>query len=310
MTHSPEFLRGALAELSRQTTATIDVVLDPGIMFGALLDLDLYQGVLQFPPPGTQRRLIVRSSGSLIDEQRSKFTLLPVEALATWDTGLTNTSMPSSIFISDRKLGVRIWTHDMDGRVGGFEWVDSAAGVAALAREFDELWASRAGFSGLYDAGVPFANESNCRELIEVVHASWDRVLRDIATRPHSIHDLTPRQFEEFMAELLEREGMNVTLTPPSKDGGYDILATSKSQFGSHLYLVECKRYAPNRPVGVELVRNLYGLVEQKGATAGILATTSRFTKGAIEWGGTVLPRMTLKDFESISHWVRSVAAR
>ena len=36
-----------------------------------------------------------------------------------------------------------------------------------------------------------------------------------------------------------------------TRDGGRDILAVNKTSLGEHLFLVECKRHAPERPIGV-----------------------------------------------------------
>jgi restriction system protein len=95
-------------------------------------------------------------------------------------------------------------------------------------------------------------------------------------------------------------------LTPPSKDGGKDIYAARKDHLGAFLYIVECKRYAPKRPVGVGLVRQLHGVVQAEQATAGILATTSFFTRGAKEFQETVSFQISLKDYLGIKEWLHT----
>jgi hypothetical protein len=143
-------------------------------------------------------------------------------------------------------------------------------------------------------------------DLISVSHVDWDAINRDLRTSNVALYSMSPRKFEEFIAELLFRNGLEVRLTPPSKDGGRDILASSHSVSGDLLYLVECKRYRIDRPVGVSIVRGLYGVVEQENATAGLLFTSSRFTKGAMEFQRLVRHRLTLHDYESIISWVLS----
>jgi len=76
---------------------------------------------------------------------------------------------------------------------------------------------------------------------------------------------------------------------------------------GTFLYLVECKKYAPSRHVGVELVRRLYGVVELEKATAGIVTTTSYFTKGAKDLQSQLLHHISLKDYVSIQGWLKSI---
>ena len=107
------------------------------------------------------------------------------------------------------------------------------------------------------------------------------------------------------MAELFLREGFDVEITPERKDGGRDVLAVKHSDLGSHLYLAECKRYSPIRPVGVEYIRSLYGVVEAERATRGIIATTSYFTKGAKSLSQDLKWRIGLKDYIDLQAWIK-----
>jgi restriction system protein len=95
---------------------------------------------------------------------------------------------------------------------------------------------------------------------------------------------MTSREFEEFIAQIFSKHGFSVELTQRTRDGGRDIVAIRSDLGLRSKYIVECKRYAPNRPIGVELVRNLYGVQQQEGANKSVLATTSRFTKDAQEF--------------------------
>lgn len=101
-------------------------------------------------------------------------------------------------------------------------------------------------------------------------------------------------------------------MTKQTRDGGRDIIAIRSDLGIQSKYIIECKRYALNNPVSVELVRALYGVQMQEGANQAVLATTSRFTpdarsfataKNTTEWS------MDLKDFEDIRQWVRAAAA-
>jgi restriction system protein len=91
---------------------------------------------------------------------------------------------------------------------------------------------------------------------------------------------MTPRKFEELVADMFRNQGYEVTLTPSSNDGGMDVIAVRRDGIGTVMIVVECKRYAEDNKVGVEIARGLYGVVEQRRATRGIIATTSFFTKG------------------------------
>ena len=77
---------------------------------------------------------------------------------------------------------------------------------------------------------------------------------------------LSPREFEELVTELLSSFGWQIKLSPPTRDGGFDILGITADASGLEAsWIVECKRYAENRKVGVDLVRQLYGAKEYLG---------------------------------------------
>jgi restriction system protein len=145
------------------------------------------------------------------------------------------------------------------------------------------------------------------KHIVTDVTSVSDELLNKLAKDPELLYQLSPRLFEEVVAELLARLGYDVTLTPASRDGGKDIYVASRNELGSFLYIVECKRYAPDNPVGVGLVRQLYGVVQAEKATAGILATTSFFTKGAKEFQHQVAFQISLQDYLGVQKWLRSV---
>lgn len=129
-------------------------------------------------------------------------------------------------------------------------------------------------------------------------------LIRHLAAHPEMMRRLDPRKFEQLVAELFRDKGYEVTLTPRSNDGGLDILAIEKSDIGSALTLIECKRYAKSNRVGVDIVRGLYGVVEQKKATRGIIATTSFFTKGAKAFRDTLPYRLGLADYDNLKKFL------
>ena len=117
---------------------------------------------------------------------------------------------------------------------------------------------------------------------------------------------LNPRQFEELVAELFRAKGYTVELTPRTRDGGLDIIAIKKDDVGSAMTLIECKRYAMSNKVGVAVVRGLYGVVEERQATRGVIATTSRFTRGAVALVRDKHEyRMALADFDRMTEFLR-----
>jgi hypothetical protein len=150
---------------------------------------------------------------------------------------------------------------------------------------------------------LPAKTKQSAKLQLEVAEFNAEIFAR-LSQEPSLIRCLSPRRFEELVAELLTRQGYAVSLTPPTKDGGFDIYAARKDGLGSFLYLVECKKYTPPNQVGVEIVRSLHGVVQAKRATAGALVTTSFFTRGAAEFQRELGYQMHLHDFNAIKEWL------
>jgi restriction endonuclease Mrr len=126
-----------------------------------------------------------------------------------------------------------------------------------------------------------------------------------LAHYPHRIHDLTSRQFEELVADILKDFGFNVELTRATRDGGKDILAYISNQITSFLTFVECKKYAPHQKVGVDVVRQVYGVQRIYHAHKSLIVTTSTFTAPAIAEQKRIENEMSLKDYENIAQWLQ-----
>jgi len=140
--------------------------------------------------------------------------------------------------------------------------------------------------------------------IVSDVISTNERLLARVQNDPEEIYRLESREFEELVAELLQLQGYSVELTPPSKDGGFDMYAARKDGLGEFLFLVECKRWASGKRVGVEIVRGLYGVVQQQQATAGIVVTTSLFTKGAKEFQHSLRHSLSLRDYIQLQEWL------
>jgi restriction system protein len=188
-------------------------------------------------------------------------------------------------------------------------------GVAAAMHKYalsaDEAAASTKPFkhSGILDAaGNPIHPESDAgAKVIFSVKEISDELLAQLSENPDLMHRLPPRKFEELVAEIFLRRGYDVKLTKATRDGGKDLYVARKDEIGTTLCLVECKRYRPDRPVGVGVVRNLYGVVNQENASTGMVVTTSTFSRDAEEFQRSVKYRLSLKDYIGVQHWLRDL---
>ncbi|HKP37982.1 MAG TPA: restriction endonuclease [Pyrinomonadaceae bacterium] len=131
-----------------------------------------------------------------------------------------------------------------------------------------------------------------------------DLLIEKLKQQPDDIFRISPRQFEEVIADLLADMGMEVELTPATRDGGKDILAYMKTEIGKFLCLVEAKQHNRNRPVGVGLVRALFGKLKDHSATSAMLVTTSRFARPAKEFQERHKYQLSLKDYGDVASWI------
>lgn len=142
--------------------------------------------------------------------------------------------------------------------------------------------------------------------LINVINVINTELISYLVKHPKALNNIQPRQFEELIAEILLSFGWEVQLTPPTKDGGYDIFAISKDTAGVKTsWIIECKRYAQERKVGVEIARSLYGVKLDLRVANAMLATTSRFTKGVQDFKASRYD-FELRDYEGILEWINS----
>jgi len=85
------------------------------------------------------------------------------------------------------------------------------------------------------------------------------------------------RQFEALVGEAFLRKGYAVTeIGGGGADGGVDLVLKMKGE----TFLVQCKQWRALK-VGVNTVRELYGVMAAKGATGGFVVTSGVFTEEA-----------------------------
>src|ERR1700722_5272576 len=76
--------------------------------------------------------------------------------------------------------------------------------------------------------------------------------------------------------------GLETKLTQASRDGGVDCVAYDQRPILGGKVVIQAKRY--KNTVGVSSVRDLFGTVQNEGASKGILVTTSGYGKAAFEF--------------------------
>lgn len=85
------------------------------------------------------------------------------------------------------------------------------------------------------------------------------------------------QEFEVLVGEAFRLQGYRVAENGGGgPDGGIDLVLTK----GTEKFLVQCKQWKAFK-VGVDVVRELYGVMAAKGATGGFVVTSGRFTDDA-----------------------------
>lgn len=92
------------------------------------------------------------------------------------------------------------------------------------------------------------------------------------------IDTMSGTEFEDFMAEILHRSGIEVLeLTKGSGDFGADIIVIHEGERTA----VQCKRYS--RPIGVKAVQEAISAKDYYKCTKAAVITNSTFTRQAVE---------------------------
>jgi HJR/Mrr/RecB family endonuclease len=118
---------------------------------------------------------------------------------------------------------------------------------------------------------------------IEVV--TDPRLIAFVSSDPAKLLSLTPREFEVFTAELLEKLGYSgVSIGKGSKDGGVDVTAHIRHALGVERVIVQCKRQSHEHKVGEPVVKQLITDTEIHNAARGLIVTTSYLTRGPFYW--------------------------
>ncbi len=106
-------------------------------------------------------------------------------------------------------------------------------------------------------------------------------VISGLDQRPN-LMDLTPSEFESLITNLFQKMGLETRLTQASRDGGVDCVAYDPRPIFGGKVVIQAKRY--KNTVGVSAVRDLYGTMQNEGASKGILVTTSGYGKASFEF--------------------------
>ncbi len=115
---------------------------------------------------------------------------------------------------------------------------------------------------------------------VSAIRSSNRRRLLDRQRGVDSIRDLSWREFEQLVGEAYRRQGYVVEeIGGGGPDGGVDLLMHGREG----AVVVQCKQWKA-RQVGVDKVRELFGVMTADNASRGILITSGSFTRDALSF--------------------------
>lgn len=120
--------------------------------------------------------------------------------------------------------------------------------------------------------------------LVSAALSAWRRkqrqsLITDVAQArsADALDGMSWREFELLVGEAYRLQGYRVTeIGGGGADGGVDLVLAK----GSEKFFVQCKQWKAYK-VGVDVVRELYGVMAAKGAAGGFVVTSGRFTADA-----------------------------
>lgn len=154
---------------------------------------------------------------------------------------------------------------------------------------------------------LPFA--CGIAALVSFVNATKQKKLYDnTASRPgvSALNDMSWQEFEMLVSEHYRRKGFQVAREGGNgPDGGVDLVLRQKSE----TYLVQCKQWKAYK-VGVQPVREFYGVMTARGAAGGYFVTSGEYTADAKEFArGRNLELIDGKTLRAMIDAARSPAA-
>jgi len=105
--------------------------------------------------------------------------------------------------------------------------------------------------------------------------------LSQLDERPN-LMDLSFLEFEALIQNLFTKMGLEARQTRPSRDGGVDCVAWDPRPIFGGKVVIQAKRY--KNTVGVSAVRDLFGTLQNEGASKGILVTTSGYGQASFDF--------------------------
>lgn len=188
-------------------------------------------------------------------------------------------------------------------RISGFEYP-----VGAFNYESNEVFGGE--FEEDPHMGIIYYAEDFDLNLAESEYAKIHSLIMQISEDKELLYSVTPREFEQIVERVFNDAGFETVLTPATRDGGKDIIATKYVMGKPVVFYIECKRYGREQKVGVAVVQRLYGVQTDDKINKAVLVTTSRFTSGARRFAEKQKTLIDLYDVDELHELLKRSAER
>lgn len=181
----------------------------------------------------------------------------------------------------------------------------SEAILREVANPDDQWWVPKKGTGTIEDDTSPFESSDTSLDPTEQVEQGIARIHEDVGYGLLSrLQEREPEFFERAVVDLLLKMGYGGahgrgTVTQLSNDGGIDGVI-DQDALGLNKVYIQAKRYAPDNAVQRPAVQSFVGALSGK-ADGGLMITTGKFSKGAVEYARDVPARIILVDGQQLT---------
>lgn len=120
-------------------------------------------------------------------------------------------------------------------------------------------------------------------EFIKIVGTFTQKIIGLMLKRPNVLSSLEWRDLERVIAELFTGIGYDTTLTPPSKDGGKDVIVEFREREKKKSYIVEIKHWRSGQKVGQKSITEFVKVIVKEKRHGGLFLSTFGFADNAME---------------------------
>ncbi len=152
----------------------------------------------------------------------------------------------------------------------------------------------------------PVSEFTHATDILLKNYEEIDRCLIErLSKNPELLHKLHWRQFEELLAEVFYKFGYETEIGPGVGDEGVDLRLIKHNEMGPLLILVQAKKYAARKKIGLQPVQALYGAINDEKASKGILVSTCEFAPVAKRFESKNPYRIKLAGPNELEGWLK-----